>query len=123
MQRKRCNNRINRISQEIHKEVSIILHNRINDPRIGVPTISAVCISKDLKNAKIFVTFLDKETFSEIYIATMVLQRAAKCIRFWLAKSIYLRTVPILLFKYDSSLVQSIRICDLITRKATIMHY
>lgn len=119
MQLKRSNNRVQRIAQEMQKKISIILQSKINDPRIGVPTISEVCVSNDLKNAKIFVTFLDKETYSEIYIAIMILQRAARFIRFLLAKTMYLRVIPILLFKYDSSLTQGVKICNLIT-KATM---
>lgn len=121
MQIKKCSNRIQRVSQEMQRKISIILQNKIHDPRIGVPTISGVCVSRDLKNAKIFVTFLDKETYSEINMAIMVLQRAARFIRFLLAQTMYLRIVPMLLFKYDASLTQGVRVCNLIT-KATIIH-
>lgn len=121
MQTKRCNYRIQRVSQEIQKEVSVILQNKINDPRIGVFTISEVCVSRDLKNAKIFVSFLNKETSVEIDMAIMVLQRAARFIRFLLAQAMYLRVVPILFFQYDSSLVKGIKICNLI-KKATIIY-
>lgn len=110
------NNRIHRVSQEIQRKISIILQNKINDPRIGVLTVSGVCVSKDLKNAKIFVTFLDKETSSEICIAIMILQRASCFIRFLLAQAMHLRIIPMLLFKYDSSLIQGVRICNLITK-------
>lgn len=117
MQVKKRSNRVQRISQEIQKKISIILQNKINDPRIGMPTISGICMSKDLKNAKVFVTFLDKETISEIYMAVMILQHAARFIRFLLAQTMYLRIIPILLFKYDSSLTQGMRICNLITKQ------
>lgn len=121
MQVKKCSNRLQRVAQEMQKKISIILQNNVNDPRIGIPTISGVSVSKDLKNAKVFVTFLDKETSSEICMAIVILQRAARFVRFLLAQTMYLRIVPILFFKYDASLTQGVKICNLIS-KSTIMH-
>lgn len=112
------NTRVRRVSQEIQRKISVILQNEINDPRVGVLTVSEVCISKDLKNAKVFVTFLDKETASEISVAIMVLRRASRFIRFLLAQSIHLRIVPVLLFKYDASLIQGVKLCNLISHKS-----
>lgn len=117
---RKCNNRIHRVSQEIQRKISVILQNEISDPRIGVPTISGVCVSKDFKNAKIFVTFLDKENYSEINTAIMILQRAARFIRFLLAQTMCLRVVPVLLFEYDSSLIQGVKVCNLITKVTMI---
>lgn len=121
MQVKRYNYRNQRVSQEIQKEISIILQNKINDPRIGVLTISEVCVSRDLKNAKVFVSFLNKETCVEIDTAMMILQRAARSIRFLLAQAMYLRVVPMLCFQHDSSLVKGIKICNLI-KKVTVIY-
>lgn len=109
-------NRVQRISQEIQRKVSVILQSKINDPRIGIPTISGVIISKDLKNAKVFITFLDKEDLEEIYFAISVLQQASRFIRFLLAHTIDLRVVPKLLFQYDSSLIKGAKICNLVSK-------
>lgn len=117
MQIKKSSNRLQRVAQEIQRKISLILQNNIHDPRIGIPTISGVFISKDLKNAKVFVTFLDKETSTEICMAITILQRAARLIRFLLAQTMCLRVVPILLFRYDSSLIQGVKISNLIKNK------
>lgn len=109
-------NRIQRVSQEIQKKVSVILQREIRDPRIGIPTISGVKMSKDLKNAKIFITFLDKENPDEIYCAVKILQQASCFIRYLLAHAVYLRMVPTLLFKYDSSLIEGLKICNLVSK-------
>lgn len=109
-------NRIQRVSQEIQRKISIILQRKIDDPRIGVPTISGVQISKDLKNAKIFVTFLDKNDPKEIHSAITILQQASCFIRFLLARAVSLRFVPELLFKYDSSLIKGTKICSLVSK-------
>ncbi|MGP1931456.1 MAG: 30S ribosome-binding factor RbfA, partial [Arsenophonus sp. ET-DL12-MAG3] len=62
-------NRIQRIAKEIQKEIAIIIHKEIKDPRVKMITISLVKISRDLTYAKIFVTFLnilDKENKTDI---------------------------------------------------------
>ncbi|URJ24028.1 30S ribosome-binding factor RbfA [Blochmannia endosymbiont of Camponotus sp.] len=107
--------RVQRIAQEIHKKISIILQHRIDDIRIGMPTISGVQVSNDLKNANIFVTFIDKEGPEEIDTAVMILQRASRFIRFLLANTMRLRVAPILLFKYDSSLIEGSKVYSLIS--------
>lgn len=109
------NYRTQRIAQEIHKKISIILQHRIDDIRIGIPTISGVQVSKDLKNANIFVTFIDKEGPEEIDTAVMILQRASRFIRFLLANTMCLRVAPILFFKYDSSLIEGAKVYSLIS--------
>ncbi|WHL24987.1 MAG: 30S ribosome-binding factor RbfA [Candidatus Blochmannia vicinus] len=111
--------RTQRVSQEIHKNISIILQHKIDDIRIGKPTVSGVQVSKDLKNANIFVTFIDKDSPEEINSAIVTLQRASRFIRFLLANTMCLRIIPILLFKYDSSLSEGTKVCDLITAVTT----
>ncbi|CAD83626.1 ribosome-binding factor A (P15B protein) [Candidatus Blochmanniella floridana] len=109
-------NRLQRISQEIQRKVAIIIHHKVHDPRVGLPTISGVQVSRDLKNAKIFITFLDKNNIEEINFSILILQKASGFIRFLLANSMNLRTVPVLLFKYDYSLKEGIKICKLISQ-------
>lgn len=109
-------NRIQRVSQEIQRKISIILQRNIGDPSIGIPTISGVQVSKDLKNAKVFVTFLDKNNPSEISFAIMRLQQASRFIRFLLAHAVNLRVVPELLFKYDPSLIEGSKISSLVSK-------
>ncbi|WP_159714823.1 30S ribosome-binding factor RbfA [Blochmannia endosymbiont of Camponotus nipponensis] len=112
--------RTQRVSQEIHKKISLILQHKIDDLRVGMPTISGVQVSKDLKNANVFVTFINKDSPEEINSAIAVLQRASRFIRFLLANATCLRIVPILLFKHDSSLIKGTKICSLITATSTV---
>lgn len=109
-------NRMKRVSQEIQRKISIIVQRKINDPRIGVPTVSGVQVSKDLKNAKVFITFLDKNNPEEIHSAILILQQASRFIRFLLAHAISLRVVPELLFKYDPSSIEGSKICSLVSK-------
>ncbi|QOI10753.1 30S ribosome-binding factor RbfA [Blochmannia endosymbiont of Colobopsis nipponica] len=108
--------RLNRFSKEIKKNISIILHRSINDCRIGVVTVSGVDISRDLAYAKIYVTFLDKNKEVEIRNGVCVLQSASGFIRCLLSRFMRLRIVPKLVFIYDQSLIEGMRMCSLITR-------
>ncbi|MFP3036807.1 MAG: 30S ribosome-binding factor RbfA [Arsenophonus sp. ER-BJ3-MAG3] len=111
--------RIQRIAKEIQKEIAIIIHKEIKDPRVKMITISLVKISRDLTCAKIFVTFLnilDKENKTDIVKnGIQVLNgNMAKCIRSLLSKSMRLRIIPKLTFFYDSSLIEGIYMTNLV---------
>ena len=51
------NQRVHRISSVIRKEIAKIIQNDINDQRIKDVIITDVEMSKDLKNARIFLLF------------------------------------------------------------------
>lgn len=44
--------RAQRVSQEMQKEIAIILQREVKDPRIGMATVSGVEISRDLLTPK-----------------------------------------------------------------------
>lgn len=112
----KCCDRINRVSHEIKKKLSIIVQQKVHDPRINNVIISEVQVSKDFKNAKIFITLINQEKSEEIQLVIMTLQRASKLIRFLLANSMRLRVVPLLYFKYDTSLVNGVKLYNLISK-------
>ena len=49
--------RTDRVAQEIQKEIAMIIQREVKDPRLGMVTVNAVEITRDLAYAKIFVTF------------------------------------------------------------------
>ena len=51
--------RSQRVSQEMQKEIALILQREIKDPRVGMATVSGIELSRDLAYAKVFVTFLN----------------------------------------------------------------
>lgn len=105
-----------RVAQEIKKEVAIILLREIKDPRLGVmTTVSGVEVSRDLAYAKVYVTFLDDKNDMQIKMALKVLHDASGYIRSLLAKAMRLRIVPELSFFYDRSLVEGMRMSNLVT--------
>ncbi|MFP3013933.1 MAG: 30S ribosome-binding factor RbfA [Arsenophonus sp. NC-QC1-MAG3] len=112
--------RAKRVAQEIQKEISIILHQEIKDPRVKMATVSGVEVSRDLAYAKIFVTFLnisEKEHKIDILKNGIKVLNGdmAKHIRSLLGKAMHLSMVPKLTFFYDSSLMEGIRMSNLIS--------
>ena len=107
--------RTQRVSQQIQKEIALILQREIKDPRLGMVTVSGVDVSRDLAYAKIFVTFLTtgEQTPKESLEA---LNEAAGYIRSLLGKAIRLRVTPEVTFFYDESLTEGMRISNLVSQ-------
>lgn len=112
--------RSQRVSQEMQKEIAIILQREVKDPRIGMATVSGVEISRDLAYAKVFVTFLnlsggDESEEDMVANGLTALNEAAGFIRSLLGKAMRLRIVPELTFAYDNSLVEGMRMSNLVS--------
>ncbi|MEA9392929.1 30S ribosome-binding factor RbfA [Acerihabitans sp. TG2] len=105
-----------RVSQEMQKEIAIILQREIKDPRVGMATVSAVEVSRDLAYAKVFVTFLNDNEPQQIKTGITALQDASGFIRSLLGKAMRLRVVPELTFAYDNSLVEGMRMSNLVSQ-------
>lgn len=108
--------RTQRVAQEMQKEIAIILQSEIKDPRVGMTTVSGVEVSRDLAYAKVFVTFLNENTPEQVKTGVQALQDAAGFIRSLLGKGMRLRVVPELTFAFDNSLVEGIRIANLLSQ-------
>lgn len=106
--------RSDRVAQELQKEVAIILQREVKDPRIGMVTVSDVEVSSDLAYAKVFVTFLFDHDKQAIENGMKGLEKAAPYIRSLVAKAMRLRIVPELRFIYDQSLVEGMRMSNLV---------
>jgi len=107
--------RTDRVAQEIQKEVAMIIQREVKDPRLGMVTVSAVEITRDLAYAKIFVTFFTLEG-QNVDKSVEILNEAAGFIRSLLAKRIKARIMPELRFVYDQSMVEGVRMTNLVNQ-------
>ncbi|MEZ8143748.1 ribosome-binding factor A [Enterovibrio norvegicus FF-33] len=106
--------RTQRVSQQVQKEVALILQREIKDPRISMVTVSGVDVSRDLAYAKIHVTFLT--TGDQTAEAGLeALNEQAWYVRTLLGKAIRLRITPEVIFVFDQSLTEGMRISNLVT--------
>ena len=105
--------RIDRIEEQVRVEVSEIIEREIQDPRIGLTTVTSVKISPDLRHGRIFVTVLgDAQQRKK---ALEGLRSAASFIRRSLSKRLHhLRRIPELSFDYDEAVEKGIRIEELL---------
>lgn len=107
--------RTDRVGQEIQKEVAMIIQREVKDPRLGMVTVNAVEVTRDLAYAKVFVTFLTiGEQTEEASIE--ILNEASGYIRTLLAKRIKARIMPELRFVYDKSMAEGVRMTSLVNK-------
>ncbi|MEJ1267158.1 30S ribosome-binding factor RbfA [Pantoea ananatis] len=105
-----------RVSQELQKEIAMILQREIKDPRLGMMvTVSGVEVSRDLAYAKVFITFLNDKDEEAVQNGLKALKEASGYIRTLLGKAMRLRIVPELTFFYDNSLIEGMRMSNLVT--------
>lgn len=93
-------NRQERVAEEIKKVVSEALRTKIDNPDIGMVTITDVELTKEMENATIYYTSLN-DNKEEVGNA---LEKSKGFIRSEVAKEIRIRKAPELAFKYDNSI-------------------
>lgn len=107
-----ASNRINRINEEIQKELSSLFRT-LKDPRVqgGMVTITHVDTTSDLRYAKVFVSVLDKTQEKDVVKG---LKSAAGYLRRELGAAIKLRYTPELQFIADDSIEQGAHILQML---------
>ena len=108
--------RTQRVGEQIQRELASILQLDMKDPRLGMVTVSAVEVSRDMSLATVHVTFLGLDEADEIKQAIRLLADAAGFLRTELSHRMRLRFTPQLRFRYDESLVRGRRLSSLIDR-------
>jgi len=123
--------RAQRVADQIQREIAVLIQLEVNDPRVGMVSVTGVDVSNDLAHAKIYVTVMnsltgdseqDKETLAEpgkldqleIEENLKALTKASGYLRTLLAKRLRLRAVPKLHFYNDGSVERGQRLSSLI---------
>jgi len=105
--------RAERVSENLRREMSILLKQEAKDPRLQQLTVTDVQVSNDLSHAKIFVTTLDHSKKTELMKA---LERAKGYLRSQVGRRLQLRLVPEMVFEYDTTLEKGQHLTDLINK-------
>lgn len=104
--------RTDRVGDLLRREISQILSREVKEPLAQFVTITAVRVSKDLRNACVYYTALqDDDTLKDVDAA---LKRSAGFVQRMLGSRIQLRSVPHLRFEYDTSLRDGARMDELL---------
>jgi len=106
--------RADRVAELIKHEVSDIITRKLNDPRVGFTSVTAVDIGNDLKNARIYVSIFGtpeekKATMDALFSAT-------KFVRGELGHRLQLRDVPEILFRQDDSIEKGAKVFEIINK-------
>ena len=123
--------RVQRVADQIQRELASLIQMEVNDPRVGMVSVTGVEVSRDIAHAKVFVTVLNTLTEdSEVNKSTLsepgdldkleikenidALNKAAGFLRSLLAKRLSTRSVPKLRFFYDGSIARGQQLSSLI---------
>lgn len=110
------NSRTHRVADQMQRELALLIQRDIRDPRLGMITITAVDVSRDLAHAKVYITLMNKDSDEEIAENLAILKNVAGFLRMQLGKVMKLRSVPQLHFHYDESVRRGVHLSSLIER-------
>ena len=108
--------RTQRVADQIQRELAQLIQQEMKDPRLGMVTVSAVDVTRDLAFADVYVSFLGVDDQKQIDESLEVLKRASGFLRSQLARAIKLRFTPQLRFRYDASMRRGAFLSDLIEK-------
>lgn len=107
-----ASNRINRINEEIQKELSSLLRtlkdSRVQDTMISITRVET---TPDLRYTKVYVSFLQEERAND---AMKGLKSAAGYLRRQLAQNLQLRYAPEIVWALDDSITYGAKMLKLI---------
>lgn len=101
-----------RVAEQIQREMAQIIRAEIRDERVKMLTLTAVRVTSDLSQAKIYFTTLNKD---EHGAAQEILDEATPYLRSLLAQVMRLRMVPQIKFVYDESIERGLHMSEVIS--------
>ena len=107
-----ASNRIGRINEEVQRELADLLRT-VKDPRVQktMVTVTRVDTTTDLRYAKVYVSFYDKDAAKE---GMKGLKSCGGYLRHELANRLSLRYTPELVWEEDHSITYGARILDIL---------
>ena len=108
--------RTERIGDQMQRELAQLIQREVKDPRLGLITVTAVNVARDLAHAKVFVTVMSKDTAEETAKSIEILNNASGYLRSLLGKAMKLRVIPQLNFLYDESIIRGSTMSALIDK-------
>lgn len=105
--------RIDRVNEQIKREIGVIIQQELADPRLRFVTITNVDVSRDLRTAKVYFSALGENSAAQA--AKKALESAAGTIRRYVGGRIKMRYTPEFHFIYDRSVEFSARVEQTLT--------
>jgi ribosome-binding factor A len=101
-----------RVAEQVKIEISRMIEQEFEDPRLALISVTDVTISADLREANVYASSLEGEAVKADVLAG--LEHARGFLRRGLAQRMQLRVVPQLHFHWDKSLETGDRISRLL---------
>lgn len=102
MPQRKNTNRMDRVNEELKREISIVIDETLKNPNItGIISVTKVKTSPDLKSARVYISLLNSKSKKNTLLG---LKNASGYIRTELAKRVNLRYTPELTFEIDESM-------------------
>jgi ribosome-binding factor A len=100
--------RAEKIGDELKKEISLLINKKTKDPRLQNINITAVKVSDDIGIATVFYTVIGESIIKDqSEINPKVLKKFSGMIRSKLSKTMQIRRVPVINFRFDESIEYS----------------
>lgn len=99
--------RMEKVNSEIQKQLMDIIQKELDDPSVGLLSITRVETTSDLKESKIYFSLLDETKYDRV---EDILKAMNAFIRMLLGKRIRLKILPELKFMPDTSIKYSVDI-------------
>ena len=110
--------RKDRVAEQIRRELAELIRTELNDPRVGMISITDVEVTADYAHAKVFFsTLAGSEHVAEVMTG---LQKASGFLRRELGKRISIHMTPQLHFVFDQSLERGADLSQLIQKAVAI---
>ena len=104
--------RTRRIGRVLRQELAAIIPREVDTAALGLISITAVTVSKDLRHARVYVTALGAKV-SQREVADY-LNAQSGTLRWALGQRAELRRTPDLIFEYDASIERGVEMSKLI---------
>ena len=108
--------RVDRLSEEVQKEVDDIIRHSLSDPRIdGTYSVTRVEVTRDLRYAKVYISVLEDEKRKDLMAA---LKNAAGFVRRELGRRMQIRYIPEIQFVSDENIAYGVHIAQVLNQVA-----
>jgi ribosome-binding factor A len=105
--------RTRRIGEQLRRDLAQLIRAEIQDPRMAMVSITAVDVTRDLSQAKVYVTILGDPAERAHIVGA--LNHASGMLRRELGRRMHIRTVPRMLFLYDEVVEKGAHLSSLIS--------
>lgn len=104
--------RVRRVAEALKEEASLTITQRLVDPRLGFVTVTSARVSRDLREAVIYISIMGSagdrsKTLHALRDATGFIKQAC-------AERLKLRFTPNIRFEFDPGIDKSIRVAELL---------